>query len=92
MPGGVRHRRVAQRDWTVPSNIRRALRGVARPWQPRHRERCHACGRALPQNLEILLRARVGKGRNTMLRRGCCASPVSESVHSRLGFSRVIEE
>lgn len=27
-----------------------------------------------------------------MLRRDCCASPVSESVHGRLGFSRVIEE
>jgi hypothetical protein len=41
---------------------------------------------------EILLRPRVGEGRNTMLRRGRCASPVSESVHGRLGSSIVIEE
>jgi len=43
-------------------------------------------------NWEILLRPDVGEGRNTMLRGGWCASLVSESVHSRLGFSRVIEE
>ncbi len=41
---------------------------------------------------DILLRPRVGEGRNTMLRRGRCASSVSESVHGRLGFSMVIEE
>lgn len=41
---------------------------------------------------EILLRPDVGEGRNRMLRRGCCASSVSESVHGRLGFSSLIEE
>lgn len=28
---------------------RRPLRGVARPWQLRHRGRCHACSRVWPQ-------------------------------------------
>lgn len=41
---------------------------------------------------EILLRPRVGEGRNTMLKRGRCASPVSVSVHGRLSSSKVIEE
>ena len=34
----------------------------------------------------------VGEGRNTMLRRGRSAIPVSESVHGRLGFLMVREE
>src|SRR5574337_1810786 len=34
---------------------------------------------------EILLRPRVGEGRNTMVRRGWCANPVSDSVHDRFG-------
>jgi len=33
----------------------------------------------------------LGEGRNTMVRRGRRASPVSVSVHGRLGSSRVIE-
>lgn len=41
---------------------------------------------------EILLRPRVGEGRNTMVRRVWYASPVSESVHARLSSSKVIEE
>jgi len=30
-------------------NSRRPTRGVARPWRPRHRGRCHGCSRAWPQ-------------------------------------------
>ena len=41
---------------------------------------------------DIQLRPNAGEGRNTMVKRGRCASPLSESVHSRLGFSMVIEE
>jgi hypothetical protein len=73
-------------------NSRRPLKGVARPWQPRHRDRCHACSRALPQTRRFYCGPGVGEGRNTMVRRGRCASPVSESVHGRLSSSKVIEE
>jgi hypothetical protein len=43
-------------------------------------------------DLEGLLRPRVGEGRNTMLKRGWCASPVYVAVHGRLGSSMVIED
>lgn len=38
---------VVSRDATRPcqENSRRPSRGVARPWQPCHRGRCHACSR-----------------------------------------------
>lgn len=77
MLGGVGHRRVARRDSTVPRE------------QP---SRFKGCGTLVATNWDILLRPDVGEGRNTMLRGGWCASSVSESVHGRLGFSRVIEE
>ena len=41
---------------------------------------------------EILLRPDVGEGRNNVLKRSWCASPMFESVHARLGCSRVIED
>ena len=41
---------------------------------------------------EILLRPRVGEGRNTMVRRDRYASLVSEFVHARLSSSKMIEE
>ncbi len=41
---------------------------------------------------KILLRPRVGEGRNTMVRRGRWVNPVSESVHDRFSSSKVIEE
>ncbi len=41
---------------------------------------------------ERLLRPRLGEGRNTMLRRGWCVSPVSVAVHDRFGSSVRIEE
>ena len=39
-----------------------------------------------------LLRPSVGEGRNNVLKRSWCASPVFESVQNRFGSSRVIEE
>ncbi len=41
---------------------------------------------------KILLRPGVGEGRNNVLKRSWCASPVCESVQNRLSSSRVIEE
>ena len=85
---------VVSRNATRPcqKNKRRPSRSVARPWQPRHRERCHACSRAWPQIQKMGCAPVVGEGRNTMLRRGRFASPMSESVHGRLGLLMVIEE
>ncbi|MBL8073650.1 MAG: hypothetical protein JNL29_04710 [Nitrospira sp.] len=39
-----------------------------------------------------LLRPRLGEGRNAMLRRGWCVSPVPVAVHDRFGSSVRIEE
>jgi len=43
-------------------------------------------------NREIQLRPGVGEGRNNVLKRGCYASLVSESVDERDGSSGRIEE
>ncbi len=43
-------------------------------------------------NREIQLRPGVGEGRNNVLERGRHASPMSESVQARVGFSLKIEE
>jgi len=81
-----RHRRVAPRDSTVPrahpTHVKRCGTPVATAPSP-------TMSRLQPRvatHWEILLRPRVGEGRNTMVRRGRCANPVSESVHGRLGF------
>ena len=92
MPDGVRHRRVAQCDATVPREQPSPIKGCGTPVAtapPRSMSRLQPC---VATNWEILLRPDVCEGRNTMLRSGWCASPVSESVQGRLGFSRVIEE
>ncbi len=92
MPGGVTHRRVAQCDSTVPREQLSPTKGCSRPVAtapPRTVSRLQPC---VATERKILLRPGVGEGRNTTLRRGWCVSPVSESVHGRLGFSRVIEE
>jgi len=41
---------------------------------------------------EILLRPRVGEGRNNVLRRGRCVGPVCEAVQDWFGSSVGIEE
>jgi len=92
VPGGVGHRRVAPRDSTVPREQPSPSKGCGTPVAtapPRTMSCLQPC---VATNWEILLRPDVCEGRNTMLRRGRCASSVSESVHGRLGFSRVIEE
>lgn len=65
---------VESRNATRPcgDKSRRPLWGVARPWQPRHREPCHACSRALPQIQNVCCATGVCEGRNTVLRRGRC--------------------
>ena len=69
-------------------HIRCLSKGVARPWQSRHRGRCHVCIWSCPQLRKVCCAPSVGEGRNTMLRRRSrCAYPVSESVHDRLGSS-----
>ena len=67
---------VLSRDATRPckANSHRPLTGVARPWQPRHRGGCHACSRVWPQIQMMCGAPSLGEGRNTMLRRGRCAS------------------
>ena len=63
-----------------------------RPRQPRHRGRCPACSRAWPQIGRFCCTPSGGEGRNRILRRGRCASPMSESFHDRDGSSGRIEE
>ena len=69
-----------------------AIRGCGTPKAtalPRTVSRVQSC---VATDSDILLRPCVSEGRNTVLRRGRCASPVFESVHGRLGSSRVIDE
>jgi hypothetical protein len=89
---GVRHRRPARRGSTVRRQELSAIRGCGAPVAtapPRSVSRVQSC---MATYSECLLRPRVGEGRDTMLRRGRCASLVSEAVHGRLGSSRVIKE
>ncbi len=92
MPGGVRHRRVASRDSTVQRDQASPLKGCGTPVATAPSRTMSRLQPRVATHWEILLRPRVGEGRNTMLRRDRCASSVSESVHGRLGFSRVVEE
>lgn len=92
MPHGIRHRRVAQCDSTVPRDQPSPIKGCGTPVATAPPETVSRVQSCVATDWEILLRPCVSEGRNTMLRRGWWASPVSESVHGRLGFSRVIEE
>jgi len=85
---------VASRNATRPcqENSRRSSRGVARPWQPRHLRRCHACSRALPQTGRFCCAPHRRWGRNNVLKRSWFASPVFESVQNRFGSSSVTED
>ena len=56
---------------------------------PRTLSRVEPC---VATDSEGLLRPRLGEGRNTMLRRGWCVSPVPVAVHDRFGSSVRIEE
>lgn len=92
MLGGVRHRRVAQCGSTVLREQPSPINGCGTPAATapsRTMSRLQSC---VATDREILLRLGVDDGRNTMLRKGRCASPVSESVQGRLSSSRVIEE
>ena len=92
MPGGVRHRRVAQFDSTVPREQPSPIKGCSTPVAtvpPRTLSRLQPF---VATDWKILLRPGVGEGRNNVLKRSWCASPVFESVQNRLGSSRVIEE
>jgi hypothetical protein len=88
-PCQVKSGTVVSHDATRPcrDNTRRPSGGVARPWQPRHRGRCHGCTRAWPQTGEMLLRPGLGEGRNNVLKGGRCASPLCGAVHDRSGSS-----
>ncbi len=92
MPGGVRHRRVASRDSTVPREHPSHIKGCGAPVATAPSRTMSRLQPRVATDSEDGLRPVVGEGRNPMLRGGCCASSVSESVHSRLGFSMVIEE
>ena len=92
MPGGIRRRRVAQCDSTVPREQPSPIGGCGTPVAtapPRTMSRLQSC---VATDREILLRPDVGEGRNNALRRGQCANPQCEAVHGRFGSSRVIEQ
>lgn len=92
MPGGVRHRRVAQCDWTVRRAHPLPITGCGTPVAtapPRTVSRLQSC---VATDMENLLRPDVGEERNNVLKMSWCACPTFESVHARLGSSRVIED
>jgi hypothetical protein len=92
VPGGLRHGRVAQCDSTVPRDQSSPTRGCGRPVATAPPQTVSRLQPRFAPDGEILLRPGVGEGRNNMLKRSWCASPVFESVHARLGASRVIED
>lgn len=84
MPGGVWHRRVAQRHATVLNELSSLTKGCGTPMATapsRTMSRLQPC---FATDREILLRPDVGEGRNNVLKRNWCACPRSESVHARL--------
>ena len=68
-------------------NSRRPLGGVARPWAPAPPQTASRVQSFVATDSNGLLRPCVGDGRNTVLRRGRCASPVFEAVRGWLGCS-----
>ena len=92
MPRGVEHRRVARRDSTVRRQEPSPIRGCGTPVATAPPRTVSRLQPFVATDSEGLLRPRLGDGRNTMLRSSWCASPMFESVHGRLGSSRVIEE
>ena len=92
MPDGVRHRRVAQCDSTVPRDESSLIKGCGTPEAtapPRTVSRVQSC---VATDWEILLRPDVGEGRNMVLRRGRCADQVCEAVEDRFCPSVGIKE
>ncbi len=91
MPGGVRHRRVAQCDSTVPRE------------QPAPIWGCGTAMETAPPRTVLRLQSRVAtdsgclllssptRGRNNVFRRGRCAHPLCEAVQDRFGASGGIE-
>ncbi len=74
VPGEVWHRRVARCDATMPRQYPSPVRGCGTPVAtapPRTVSRVQAC---VATDWGILLRPGVGEGRNTMVKRGRCAS------------------
>lgn len=92
MPGGVRHRRVAQGDSTVPREQPSPIKGYGTPVATAPSRAMSRLQSRVATDREILLRPNVGEGRNNLLRRGPFANPLCEAIHGRLGSSRVIEE
>ena len=92
MPGGVRPRRVAQSDSTVPREQPSPIKGCSTPVAtvlPRTLSRLQPF---VATGWEILLRPGVREGRNNVLKRSWCARPVFECVQNRFGSSRAIED
>jgi hypothetical protein len=85
---------VVSRNATRPcqENSRRPLRSVARSWATAPSLTMSRLQSCVATDSEDVLRPGVTEGRNTILRRGRCASPVSESVHDRNGASGRVEE
>jgi len=78
--GGVTHRRPARRSPTVRRQKPSPIKGCGTPvatMLPQTVSRLQPC---VATEWEILLRPRVGEGRNNVLRRGRCTNPLCEAV------------
>ena len=92
MPGGVRHRRVAQHDSTVPREQPSPIKECGTPVAtvpPQTVSRLQSC---VATDSEELLRPGVGEGHTTILRRGRCANLLCEAAQDCNGSSAWIEE
>jgi hypothetical protein len=73
VPGGVRHRRVAQRASTVSSEQPSPIKGCGTPMATAPPRKVSRVQVGVATDWDILLRPDVGEGRNNVLRRGRCA-------------------
>lgn len=86
------HRRVAQRDSTVPREQPSPTKGCGTPVATASPRTVSRLQPRFAPDWEIMLCPGVGEGRNNVLKRSWCACARFESVHGRLGFSRGLEE
>jgi len=92
VPRGVTHRCVAQCGLTVPRDQPSPIKGCGTPVATAPLRTMSRLQSRVATERKILLRPDVGEGRNNVLKRSWCACPTFESVHARLGSSRVIED
>jgi len=80
VPSGVRHRRVAQSDSTVPRDEPSPIKGRGTPVATAPSRTVSRVQSRVGTDWEILLRPDVGEGRYNVFRGGRCADQLCQAV------------